>query len=50
MEFCEPEIILEREQYWLDWLFSLPASQRYNFLSKAGSLWDILIPRKQKLK
>jgi len=28
---------LVREQYWLDWLFALPPSLRYNFCSTAGS-------------
>lgn len=29
--------LLTREQYWLDWLFSLDKSLRYNFLPTAGS-------------
>jgi hypothetical protein len=31
------ESLLAREQHWLNWLFSLPAELRYNFLSTAGS-------------
>jgi len=31
IEFCRSENVLSREQYWLNWLFSLPASLRYNF-------------------
>ena len=37
MEFCDPEVLLQREQYYLDILFSLPANLRYNFLPTAGS-------------
>src|SRR5271166_482730 len=33
IEFCTKELLLEREQHWLDWLFSLPKNLRYNFLS-----------------
>jgi hypothetical protein len=29
--------LLEREQHYLDWLFSLPSNIRYNFLPTAGS-------------
>lgn len=29
--------LLVTEQYWLDWLFSLPKELRYNFLPKAGN-------------
>ncbi|RUS16123.1 hypothetical protein BC938DRAFT_476696 [Jimgerdemannia flammicorona] len=29
--------LLAREQHWLDWLFSQPASSRYNFSPTAGS-------------
>jgi group I intron endonuclease len=24
IEFCTPELLIEREQYYLNWLFSLP--------------------------
>jgi hypothetical protein len=37
LEFCNPDQLLEREQHYLDWLFSLPASLRYNFCPTAGS-------------
>jgi len=37
IEQCSKSLLLEREQYWLDWLFSLPRSLRYNFLPTAGS-------------
>jgi len=30
--FCEIDLLLEREQYYLDWLFSQPAELRYNFI------------------
>lgn len=30
-------LLLSREQYYLDWLFSLSAEYRYNFLSTAGT-------------
>ncbi|RUS34419.1 hypothetical protein BC938DRAFT_480574 [Jimgerdemannia flammicorona] len=38
-------LLLAREQFYLDWLFSLPAPLRFNFLPTAGSplgssLWD----------
>src|SRR5436305_8838429 len=31
VEFCDLEVLLKREQYYLDILFSLPANLRYNF-------------------
>jgi len=37
IEQCSKSLLLERKQYWLDWLFSLPRSLRYNFLPTAGS-------------
>ncbi|RUS23401.1 hypothetical protein BC937DRAFT_88868 [Endogone sp. FLAS-F59071] len=38
VEQCTKESLLEREPYWLNWLFSLPEHLRYNFLPTAGSL------------
>jgi group I intron endonuclease len=37
LELCSLELLLTREQHWLDWLFSLPSNLRYNFLRVAGS-------------
>lgn len=37
VELCSPPDTLAREQYWLNWLFSLPKCLRYNFLAHAGS-------------
>jgi group I intron endonuclease len=37
IELCAPKDLLVREQFYLDWLFSLPAKLRYNFLPTAGS-------------
>lgn len=37
VEFCNPAELLQREQYYLNWLFSLPTSLKYNFLPTAGS-------------
>ncbi|RUS12495.1 hypothetical protein BC938DRAFT_478864 [Jimgerdemannia flammicorona] len=37
IELVAKDQLLAREQYWLDWLFSLPAEFRYNFLPTAGS-------------
>jgi len=31
VEFCRSSEIMAREQHWLDWLFALPSSSRYNF-------------------
>src|SRR6184192_756639 len=31
VEFCDLEVLLQREQHYLDILFSLPAYLRYNF-------------------
>jgi group I intron endonuclease len=31
VEFCDLEVLLQREQHYLDWLFTLPADLRYNF-------------------
>jgi hypothetical protein len=31
------DLLLAREQHWLDWLFALPAELRYNFSPTAGS-------------
>jgi len=31
VEFCDLEVLLQREQHYLDILFSLPANLRYNF-------------------
>lgn len=33
-EFCEPELLLQREQHYFDILFTFPADLRYNFLPK----------------
>jgi hypothetical protein len=38
VEQCTKESLLEREQYWLNWLFSLPDHLRYYFSPTAGSL------------
>jgi len=35
---CAKEHLIEREQIYLDLLFKLPSSLRYNFLSTAGSM------------
>jgi group I intron endonuclease len=37
VEFCDLEVLLQREQHYLDILFSLPANLRYNFSPTAGS-------------
>jgi predicted GIY-YIG superfamily endonuclease len=37
VEYCVHSDLLSREQYWLYWLFDLPAPLRYNFLPTAGS-------------
>ena len=37
VEFCDPKVLLQLEQHYLDILFSLPANLRYNFLPTAGS-------------
>src|SRR4051794_5494620 len=37
VEFCDSSLLIEREQYYLDKLFSLSVEYRYNYLPKAGS-------------
>jgi group I intron endonuclease len=37
VEFCDSQVLLQREQHYLDILFSLPANLRYNFNPTAGS-------------
>lgn len=37
VEFCKPSDLLAREQHYLNWLFSLSATLRFNFCSTAGS-------------
>ncbi|RUS12832.1 hypothetical protein BC938DRAFT_478383, partial [Jimgerdemannia flammicorona] len=37
IELVAKDLLLAREQHWLDWLFCLPAELRYNFLAVAGS-------------
>src|SRR5690349_14180243 len=37
VEFCDSQVLLQREQHYLDILFSLPATLRYNFHPTAGS-------------
>ncbi|RUS15666.1 hypothetical protein BC938DRAFT_476864, partial [Jimgerdemannia flammicorona] len=37
IELCAKDLLLAREQHWLNWLFSLPSNFRYNFLPTAGS-------------
>jgi len=37
VEFCDPKVLLQLEQHYLDILFSLPTNLRYNFLPTAGS-------------
>jgi len=37
VELCCKESLKEREQYWLNWLFSLPPHFRFNFNPTAGS-------------
>src|SRR5207245_934076 len=37
VELCNSSVLLQREQYYLDILFSLPANLRYNFNPTAGS-------------
>jgi len=36
VQFCSPSELLTREQHWLDWLFALPKTFRYNFQEIAG--------------
>jgi group I intron endonuclease len=31
IEFCKPQDVVAREQYYLNWLFSLHSNLRYNF-------------------
>src|SRR3954466_1889244 len=38
VEFCDLEVLLQREQHYLDILFSLPAKFRYNFNRTANSI------------
>jgi NUMOD3 motif len=38
VEFCDLSVLLQREQHYLDILFSLPANLRYNFNPTAGSI------------
>ena len=35
VEFCTPSDLLQREQHYLDWLFSLASNLRYNFCPTA---------------
>lgn len=42
--------LLEREQFYLDWLFSLPVEFRYNFLPTAGSSFRIFTHRRNTYK
>ena len=37
VEFCDSQVLLQREQHYLDILFSLPANLRYNFSPIAGA-------------
>jgi len=37
VEFCDPEVLLQKEQHYLDILFSLPDNLRYNFSPIAGA-------------
>ena len=37
VELCDCEVLLQREQHYLDILFSLPANLRYNFSPVAGA-------------
>ena len=37
VEFCDKDLLVTREQHYLDLLFSMDADLRYNFLSTAGS-------------
>lgn len=37
VELSNPSVLLTREQYWLDWLFSKPAEGRFNFSPSANS-------------
>lgn len=39
VELCAKDLLLTREQFYLDWLFSLPARFRFNFLPM-GSSWQ----------
>jgi len=38
VHLCDRDDLLDIEQQFLDWLFSLPESLRYNFNRTAGSL------------
>jgi group I intron endonuclease len=44
VEFCATSDLLSREQHWLNWLFSLSASLRYNFSPTAGSSRGCRLP------
>jgi len=48
IESCAPANLLSREQYWLDWLFALPPSLRFNFSSIAYAPPNWPIGRKRK--
>jgi len=37
VEFCDSQVLLQREQHYLDILFSLPKELRYNFSPVAGA-------------
>jgi group I intron endonuclease len=37
LEFCDLAVLEEREQFYLDWLFSLASEFRYNFCPDAGT-------------
>jgi len=37
IELVTKDLLLSREQHWLDWLFSLSPNFRYNFAPTAGS-------------
>jgi group I intron endonuclease len=60
VEFFEPcsditreenlSLLLAREQHWLDWLWLLPASVRYNFLLNAGSSLGVKLIKETRAK
>jgi len=50
VEFCTKDLLLEREQHWLNWLFTLPSHLRYNFSPTAGSPLGVVRSEETKAK
>jgi len=44
IEFSHPSILVSREQFWINWLFTLPKHLRYNFSPTAGSCLGAIVP------